>query len=270
VGAHFAARAAWRLRPKTRQRVIRNILPACDGNRALARRLSRAVLEHVADYYLELLALPAVNVSTLERDLLQVVNRDHLAILASDEPVIAVSAHMGSPELAIQGLLGRQRAFVAIIEPLIDRAFAARLLRLRESAGGKFVEATPGGMMHAIRALRRGAVLGMMGDRDLQGTGVCVTLLERRVRVPRGPWEIARRTGSVVLPGFCARLPGGRVRVTFEEPFRVDKTPDAHRDIVTAAQRWVSLFERHLRSDPGQWVVLEDFWANHACMPASG
>lgn len=265
VLARLAARTAWRLRPITRSRVVRNLLPACNGDRAHAREASRKVFENVALYYLEALTLPSLNVMALEANRLEVVNPEHLTAIPAVRPVVIVSAHMGNPELAIHGLLGRDRPFAAIVEPLADRSFAHRFLGLRRSAGSDFVEATPGGLLHAVRLLRGGGVVALLGDRDIQHNGICVSLLGRRAHLPRGPWDLARRSDAWVSPGFCFRLPDRRIRVTFEAPFTVDKTPDAEGDIVTAAQRWAKLFESHLRSDPGQWVVLEDFWANYGC-----
>jgi lauroyl/myristoyl acyltransferase len=50
-----------------------------------------------------------------------------------------------------------------------------------------------------------------------------------------------------------------------EEPFRVAATEDANADIRQAVERFARLLEQHLRRDPGQWAVLEDFWRVHAC-----
>lgn len=263
--AGSAAVVAWRTRGGTRQRVIGNLLPFCDGDRARAKHESRRVLRNIADYYVELLTLPNLDIGSIEGERLVVAGREHLAVLDATKPVIVMSAHTGNPEIAIQGLLGRGRPFVAMVEELADRPLAHELLRLRRSLGGDFVEATPQGLLHVVRALRGGGVAGLIGDRDLQGGGVCVNLAGRAVRLPRAPWELARRTNSIVLPGFCSRLTGGRLGVRFEEPFEVDKTVEPERAIVMAAGHWASLFERHLRSDPGQWAVIEDYWANHAC-----
>jgi predicted LPLAT superfamily acyltransferase len=49
------------------------------------------------------------------------------------------------------------------------------------------------------------------------------------------------------------------------EPFVVERTADEDSDIRAAMARYVELFERHLRRDPGQWMVLEDFWRAHRC-----
>ena len=72
---------------------------------------------------------------------------------------------------------------------------ATHVQRLRAKAGGSFHEADFQGLKALIAALRRGELVGVMGDRDIQGTGVRVEMAGRHVKLPRGPWELARRTG---------------------------------------------------------------------------
>jgi KDO2-lipid IV(A) lauroyltransferase len=116
-----------------------------------------------------------------------------------------------------------------------------------------------------LAALKEGQIAGVMGDRDIQETGVCVTFCGRQVRVPRGPWELARRFDAPVLPVFSARKHGDQFRIDVGEAFHVARSGDLECDIRGAAERYVRLLEAQLRRDPGQWTVLEDFWKVHGC-----
>ena len=107
--------------------------------------------------------------------------------------------------------------------------------------------------------------MGFMGDRDIQGNGQCTELLGRKVRLPTGPWEMARRTDALVFPIFSSRLRKDHFRVNVEAPFRVERTGDAQSDISSAIRRFVVVLEAHLRREPSQWVPTEDFWAVHGC-----
>ncbi|MCA9853368.1 MAG: hypothetical protein KC482_07205, partial [Dehalococcoidia bacterium] len=64
-------------------------------------------------------------------------NAERLGVLDGDRPIIALSAHMGSPELGVQAFLGRGRKFVALVEPLQPDWFGAELNRMRGAAGGR-------------------------------------------------------------------------------------------------------------------------------------
>ncbi|MDZ7728195.1 MAG: hypothetical protein U5Q44_08350 [Dehalococcoidia bacterium] len=263
--AWVAGWAAYAFRPGARGRAKRNLLPACDGDRKRAAREARKTFQNVAAYYVDMAALPTRDVSRIEAQDLEIVNAEYLEALWKPGPLIGVSAHMGNPEIAVQALTPRGRQFAALVEQLRPESFARVFKQTRESAGGLFVEANRAGLRTAVEQLRRGNVIGITGDRDIQGRGVCVDLLGRRARLPRGPWELARKEHAMVLPVFCERLQGPRMRVHIEEPFRVECSDQPERDICDAMQRWAKLFERRLREAPGQWYVLEDYWGIHQC-----
>ncbi len=263
--ASAAAAVAWVVRRDLRRNLVRNMLPLCDGDLAQAKRASKQAMKHAAQYYVDLASLSRRDISRFEESHLEIFHAERLEILAAQGPLVIVSAHTGNAELAIQVLTYRGRPFVALVEALEPRELAEYMLSLRSSAGGTFHEATFGGVRAMMAALKNGQIAGVMGDRDIQDTGVCVTFCGRQVKVPRGPWELARRFDAPVLPVFSARKHGDQFRIDVGEVFRVARTGDLECDIRRAAERYVRLLEAQLRRDPGQWTVLEDFWKVHGC-----
>ncbi len=263
--ASAAAAVAWVVRRDLRRNLVRNMLPLCDGDLAQAKRASKQAMKHAAQYYVGLASLSRRDISRFEESHLEIFHAERLEILAAQGPLVIVSAHTGNAELAIQVLTYRGRPFVALVEALEPRELAEYMLSLRSSAGGTFHEATFGGVRAMMAALKNGQIAGVMGDRDIQDTGVCVTFCGRHVKVPRGPWELARRFDAPVLPVFSARKHGDQFRIDVGEVFRVARTGDLECDIRRAAERYVRLLEAQLRRDPGQWTVLEDFWKVHGC-----
>lgn len=263
--SHAVARTAWLSRRDLRRMLVRNMLPLCDGDIARARREGRRAMRFVAQYYVDLATLPRRNMARFESEHLALVHGERLAVLQQPGPIVVVSAHTGNAELAVQALTFRGRSFVALVEELKPPAWSEYLLNLRAAAGGHFHEANFGGVRACVEALKGGQLVGVMGDRDIQGSGVCVTLFDRKVRVPRGPWELARRTNALVLPVFCSRIERDDFAVTVGEAFRVAVTGDLDSDVAEAAECYAKLLEAHLRRDPAQWAFLEDFWKVHAC-----
>ncbi len=261
--AREAARLAWRLRGNTRQRVIRNLLPLVGDDERRAKRASLAVFRGVAQYYVDLLSLPALDLAAYNRDRLTIANAEYLEAILAPGPVVVVSAHMGNPELAIQALAPRGRTFGALVETLEPRDFAVEMLELRRAGGGEFFESSLSGVKALMRHIEAGGLAGLVGDRDIAGNGIPVTVCERRVQISAIPWEIARRTGATVVPAFSLRQRQGKMLVTLGEPFRVERTGDTSANMARAAQRWATEFERQLQRAPGQWYVLEDFWKVH-------
>ena len=84
------------LRPRLRHKLIRNMLPLADGDRARARQLAFESCVNVCRYYVDLCTLPYRNVITFESTNLDLVGGERLAALAEAGPVVAVSAHTGS------------------------------------------------------------------------------------------------------------------------------------------------------------------------------
>ena len=252
--------------PGYRRRVTHNMLPLCDGDLERARKAGLKACQMSAQYYVDLIAMPRRrHMEHFERDHLTVLNGERLTVLEQPGPIVAVSTHTGNAELAVQALMYRGRHFVALVEALEPPEWSQRVLEMRSSIGGGFYEANFTGVRTCLEALKRGEVLGLMGDRDLQGTGVCTELFGRRVKLPRGPWELARRTNAIVMPVFCRRTYTDHFEVDIAEPFRVAHTANPEDDIYCAATRFAKLAEAHLRGEPGQWIVLEDFWRVHAC-----
>ncbi len=256
---------AWHLMPRERARVARNMLPLCDGDRRRARKEGVRAYRNVARYWVDLVSLAHRDMSRFEAEHMHIVHADRLAALAEPGPVVAVYAHTGKAELAVQALTWRGRPYVALVERLESPAMANHVQRLRAKAGGSFHEADFQGLKALIAALRRGELVGVMGDRDIQGTGVCVEMAGRRVKLPRGPWELARRTDALVVPMFTTRVDGDDFALYVEEPFRVRCSESPEDDVRRAAERFAGILEAHLRREPGQWAVREDFWRVHDC-----
>lgn len=263
--AAWIGRATWHLRPRVRARVVRNLLPACNGDVHEARRASVEVFQNVARYYVDMATIPYRDLATFEGEHIRVDHPERLEALFAPGPVLIVSAHIGNPELMLVAIHQRGRPFAALVEALPSRAFSRVLMHLRQATGGTFYESTRSGIRGCLEELQAGGLVALMGDRDIQGTGVCVTLFGRPVRLPRGPWEMARRTGATVVPMFAERRRGADATVYVEEPRRMGCTRDPERDVQTAAQEWATLFEGYVRRMPGQWTVLEDFWRIHGC-----
>lgn len=254
----------WQLRPGFRRTLIRNMLPLVDGDRVRARREARLALRNISRYWVDIATIPYRNMACLESRHIRVVHGERLAVLQQPGPILIVSAHTGGAEICLQAITSRGRSFTALVEQIQPPEMTRQLNRLRSAAGGTFHIAGTAGVRAAFRALRAGEIVCLMADRDIQGNGLCVELAGRPVRLPRGPWELAARTGATILPIFSTRAWNDRFTVTVEEPFVVGESQD---EICAAMQRFASLLSPLIRAQPGQWTVPEDFWREHRCGP---
>lgn len=254
---------AYHTKPKLRRRVLRNVAVACDGDREAARKAGVEVFRNIARYYVDIATLPHRDLAAFEREHVRVATPEHVEALFAPGPAIVVSAHLGNPELGLIAVIERGRSVVELVERLEPPELSEFFIRLREAGGGRVFEVGFTGMRACIDHLRDGGMVALLADRDIQGTGVCVNLLGRRSRVARGPFEMAQRTGATIIPLFLERDANSSLTVSIEEPFCVARGGD--RPIEDAAQRWAADFEKHLRRNPAQWTVTEDYWPSHAC-----
>ena len=257
---------AWYVSPSHRRHLLRNVVPFSDGDRARAITSARRAYRNIARSWVDVATLPHRDMPNFAPDHLTIVNGERLAVIEQPGPVIVVSAHMGNAELALQALTVRGRSFVALVEKVQPPKLGEYLLRMRQTGGGQFELADFKGIRACLEALRSGGTVAIMADRDIQGNGICASLGGRPVKLPRGPWELARKTGATVLPVFATRLHKDHFVLEVEEPFKVGcANADADVDVRAAVDRWALVLEAQLRRHPGQWIVLEDFWRAHRC-----
>jgi KDO2-lipid IV(A) lauroyltransferase len=131
---------------------------------------------------------------------------------------------------------------------------------LRSTHGPRYEDVGFSGVAAAIRHLRKGGgCLAITIDRDIQGNGAVLPFFGIPTRMPLGAVDLAARTGAVLMPGYCRRT-GDGFEVTFEDPIELADTGDRRADELTNAQALIARAEEWIRSDPGQWMVLEPIW----------
>src|SRR5262249_53004533 len=133
---------------------------------------------------------------------------------------------------------------------------------LRRSNGVEYAEVGYRSMARVLSHLRQGGLVAITCDRDIQHNGTPLTFFGQETPLPLGAVDLAARTGAAVIPAYCRRV-GERYEVVFEEPLELTRTADARADARENAQRLLKRAEEWIRSDPGQWMVLEQIWKEH-------
>ena len=255
--------ALYLLAPRLRRRVsdnMRHVLGP-QAPRREVRRAARRVFRNVARYYADLITIPRLDVRRFHDRRLRYWGFDEYILPALDrgQGVIVVSCHFGSPELAIQGLIARGVKALCLTEPLEPPRLSRLVDRLRSSQGHTFLPVSVGSVKAAIRHLKQGGLLALMGDRDVAGPRALLPFLGQETYVPTGPVELAFRTGALLVPVFSYRR-DGRIEVIVEPPLDLERSGSLEEDVRLNTIRFLERFERHLRRDPGQWIVMEAVW----------
>jgi KDO2-lipid IV(A) lauroyltransferase len=143
-----------------------------------------------------------------------------------------------------------------VYDPRLDEV--ARRLRARFGGETALRGRDAGGRL--MRALRKGHVIGLLIDQDIDAPGVYVEFFGQPAWTPSGAALLALRTRRPVVAGFATRLPNGRMRLSFSEPIRSAPGADLETDTGRLTATLTAHIERQVRSHPEQWVWMHRRW----------
>jgi KDO2-lipid IV(A) lauroyltransferase len=260
--AAFAGDVAYRFRKGTRAGVVDNMrhVMGPEAPEADVEAAAREAFRNVGRYYVDLAQLPRMD---LQRRIGKDVHLHGFDILqdaiAEGKGVVVATAHFGNPEMGVQvgAILGLDILILA--EPLQPPAFAETMRDLRSVFKPRYEDVSFAAVANSIRHLRKGGVLAITCDRDIQANGTPLPFFGALTRMPMGAVELAQRTGATVVPGYCKRS-GSGFDIYFQEPLALCRSGDARADAKLNARRLLERAEAWIASDPGQWMVLERIW----------
>ncbi|MDW8059206.1 MAG: lysophospholipid acyltransferase family protein [Thermomicrobium sp.] len=247
---------------RARRNVLDNLRHVCHrcGRLWRLRQACRVFITAVMNYY-DLVRLRSVDRARLP-ELVEVRGWQNVeAALANGRGVIVISAHLGNFNVVAQypAALGLEAAIV--VERVRPPELFTYLCRLRSATGVRVLPSGPEAVPAILRLLRRNGILLVAGDRDVTGHSRLVRFFDAPAPLPIGPVTLALRTGATLLPAFTVRLSPRRSLVVLDPPLALVRTGDAERDILVNLENVARCLERMIRTDPGQWTVLQPVWA---------
>ena len=194
---------------------------------------------------------------------------EHLRDAArSGQGAIVMLAHLGSFEV-MRGLADVRGLPIHVLAYSGNaRRIAAALRAMNPSIEARVIEIRPGDPSFVFEAedvVRRGEILGTMGDRvGLGGKSAVAPFLGAPARFPAGPYLVAAALGCPVLVAFGLHTPPNRYDL-YCEPLadRIVLPRGAAREEALAAwaSRYAARVEHHCRLAPYNWFNFYDFWS---------
>jgi lauroyl/myristoyl acyltransferase len=270
--ARLAAEAAYLLRADIRRHVQANMRQVLDpeASQHLVRRAAHEAVRNAARYYADLIRMPRIDVHRFYQHDFTLEGLSHLQkALAEGRGAVLASAHFGNPEIGVQVLAALDIRVLALIEPLEPPQLLRLTQRLRSAHGHTYLPVTFSGVKQALRCLKSGGTVAILIDRDVQRRGVPLPFCGRPAPMPTGAVDLALRTGADLIPAFVHREPGFHYHGYIGPPLSLVRTGDEQRDLRVNSANLLARCEEHLRSDPGQWAVLEPVWTDNASEPAT-
>ncbi|WNM25743.1 phosphatidylinositol mannoside acyltransferase [Demequina capsici] len=277
VAAWAIAMLGWLTHAKAERRLAANLARVTGEDGPGLRALTRAGLASVARYYAEILEMRRMTARTVDARV-RVEGLDAVAHLFSgDQAVIAVLGHSGNWDLV--GAWGSRHLIpvVAVAERLKPDEVFDEFVALRASHGVTVLGHEGGATFRQLIRIARSeaALVCLVADRDLSGSGVPVTMWGRQVKVAPGPAALAAASARQILPVHVRyeRLRGARRRaarsawgtvLSFGQVIDpADYTGERRVDEMT--QAWATTLADGIAARPQDWHMLQRFgWLEDA------
>ena len=190
---------------------------------------------------------------------------DHLKEQLDRGGAVVLIGHLGNWDAAgaWAGAVGWQVHTVA--ETLRPKRMFDFFVEHRARLGLVIYPAEKGVTSKLIAAVEEGALVPLLGDRDLKGTGVIVDFFGEPATFPRGPAAIAVRTRvPLIFAGIRGRrMDDGRWGwgIDIDPPMELPAAddPDGVDELTRTA---IARLEEYIRTYPAEWHVFQPFWTS--------
>jgi lauroyl/myristoyl acyltransferase len=239
---------------------LRENLTVMSGRPASPALLRAGVASYVRTFW-EVLALPRwTRADVLAR--VELVNEPVVREAYATTGAVVALPHSGNWDLAGAWACLTGMPVTSVAEQLGSAEYAA-FLAFREGLGMEILShRAPGLVDTLVEAVGRGRLVCLMADRNFTGRGVDVDLAGRRVTMPAGPAQVARRSGAALIPTVAHYGPGPWRKGT---PMRVVIGPvvppqPGDDGLVAMVQACADFFTAVLCDHAADWHLFQPFF----------
>jgi phosphatidylinositol dimannoside acyltransferase len=240
---------------------LRRVLGAEPTDRYVLDRWARRAFQAYARYWVEGARLG----TTPPREVVQrthVEGLHHLVEgMARGKGVVMALPHVGSWEYGGAFLAAKGLPMTSVAERLDPPELFDYFVEQREAMGLTIVPLDAGAGPAILGALRAGRLVGLLSDRDLEGTGIDVEFFGEKTTMPAGPATLALRTGATLVSGVVFSGPGREHRAVVDPPIDTTRRGSLRSDVARLTQEIATRFEGYVREAPEQWHVFQPFWS---------
>ncbi|MDY0150122.1 MAG: lysophospholipid acyltransferase family protein [Kiritimatiellia bacterium] len=181
------------------------------------------------------------------------------AIRDSDHGAILLTAHYGNWEMGGAIIAAMDIPINAVVRPVESPSLERIFSMFRRQRGLKVIPLAHAGV-GILKALKRGEVVALVGDRDFTGNGQPAHFFGREVSLPRGAAWFSHRTGIPVTMGFVTRAPDDTFILRIHPP--IDPVAAGSEGAIQA--HIIRIMEETIARDPSQWFIFDPFWPDEA------
>ena len=239
---------------------LRRVLGSDSGDAELLDRWAKRSFRTYARYWVEGARLP----TTSPDEVVQHVFIDGLHHLhqgaAAGKGTILALPHIGSWEYGGAFLATQDLPMTAVAERIEPPALFDFFVEQRAAMGLTIVPLDKHSGSALLSTLRGGGLVGLLCDRDIEGSGIEVDFFGERTTMPAGAATLALRTGATLCTGAVYSGPGRDHRAIVEAPLDTTRSASLRADVARLTQDIATRLEGLIRRAPDQWHVFQPLW----------
>jgi KDO2-lipid IV(A) lauroyltransferase len=216
--------------------------------------LTHAGVRSYLRYWCESFRLPAWPLDDLVRRTRTVNEAMFRGAHAEGRGLVAALPHMGNWDWAGAWACATGMPLTTVAERLRPERLYDEFVAYRASLGMEILPSGDGATFATlVDRVQQGRLVPLLSDRDLSRSGVEVQLCGQAARMPRGPAELARRTGAPLVP-VTLHYEGTEIVLTFHDPV---PHADGDEGIVRMMQAVADRFTDGFRAHPEDWHMMQ-------------
>jgi len=180
--------------------------------------------------------------------------------MARGNGVILALPHIGSWEYGGAFLATQDLPMTSVAERIEPPELFDYFVEQRAAMGLTIVPLDKHSGGTILSTLRAGKLVGLLCDRDIEGTGIEVDFFGERTTMPAGPATLALRTGATLCTGAVYSGPGSDHRALVEPPLDTARGSSLRADVARLTQEIATRLEGLIRRAPEQWHVFQPLW----------
>lgn len=249
------------IRARNLERVLASDSPEVPPDPAVVDRWVRRAFRAYARYWLEGARLPAIGGEEVCRRMYVERGYDHLRRgMAEGRGVVMVLPHVGSWEWGGYFLAEEGYPMTTVVERVEPPELFDWFIEQRHRMGLTVVPLGQGSGAAVLKALRAGLLVGLLADRDIEGSGVEVELFGETTTLPAGPATLALRTGATLVTAAVYSGPGRDHTGVIGPPIDATRQGSLRSDVARVTQAIAHELEALIRKAPEQWHLFQPNW----------
>ncbi len=246
-----------------KRRIIQNEIAMLFGSRFDREKVKDIAKRSFENYYkrqIETIFFGCLDKQTVEKMIHSEGLENIELALSKEKGVIILLSHFGSfllplPFLGYRGYKVNQITGKQIHTSLISERIWKWRRREANKLPIKFLQANTF-FRPAYKALNNNEIVVVAFDGRDSSRWVTTDFFQRKARFSPGPFELARRTGAVILPTFTIREKNGFHKLVLKPSFSLAYWPDQEQAIAADIRNFSELFTRYIEKYPCHFAMV--------------